>query len=348
MRKPPVNFIEQLADTWEPRMRDAFLRAIQQVQNRVDIAALTRLLEKGDVADALRAVGLEPADFSNFALVHQQAYNDGGSTAARAIPAIPQPGGYSLQILFDVRNLGAEQWIRDRSSTLITEIVDDQRVTIRNYLEKGLVAGQNPRTVALDLVGRISPATRQRTGGVIGLHSTQEQWLANYEADLASSEPDALKALLGRGLRDKRFDASVLKAIKDGTGLSADLQSKMRTAYANKALKWRADSISRTETIRALGAAQRSAYQQGIDSGKLDVSLITRFPVTAGDERVRPTHMAVPGMNPDGRKWNEPFATPFGPQMSAPYPTEIMCRCHERIRVDFLAPVAKRMQDANG
>lgn len=140
----------------------------------------------------------------------------------------------------------------------------------------------------------------------------------------------------------------MLKAIREGRGLPADTQLKMRTAYANKALKWRADNISRTETIRALGAAQIDAYQQAIDKGHLDKSLIRRFWQTAGDERVRPTHRLIPGMNKDGRAWDEPFQTPHGPSMHAPHSSDPQCRCMEKVQVDFLAQAITRHRAKSG
>jgi hypothetical protein len=62
----------------------------------------------------------------------------------------------------------------------ITEIVADQKTAVRNFLEAGLAEGANPRTTALDLVGRISGASGKREGGVIGLTSSQEGWVRNY------------------------------------------------------------------------------------------------------------------------------------------------------------------------
>lgn len=328
--------IETLTATWEPRVRAAFLQAIATISAHVDIAALTRLIQANDVAGALAAVGVDVAEFSTLALTQTAMFNEGGIALARAA------SNRALRILFDVRNVRAETWIRQRSSTLIQNIVDDQRVAIRAALEAGMQAGTNPRDTALDLVGRIDPRTKQRVGGVIGLHSTQEEWLRNYSVDLASSEPTALKRLLERGLRDKRFDATVLKALREGTGIPDALQAKMRTAYSNRALKWRADNIARTETIRSLGAAQTEAYAQAIEANKVDVDLLTRYWVTTGDGRVRPTHRLIPGMNKDGRKWNEPFQTPDGPSMHAPHDVDPQCRCHEKIRIDYLTQAARK------
>ena len=338
--------IERLTATWEPRMRAAFLEAIASITTPIDIVLLTRLIQAGDVAGALAAVGVEAANFSTLALTQTSLFHDGGMALARA--ATRSAGRAVFQLLFNVRNPRAEEWIRTRSSTLIQEIVEDQRVAIRNALEAGLAAGENPRTTALDLVGRINPRTKQREGGVIGLHSRQEEWLRNYRADLASSEPAALRRLLERGLRDKRFDATVLKAIRDGTGIPPELQVKMATQYANKALKYRADLISRTETIRSLGQAQTEMWQQQIDGGKVDADLLLRFWQTAGDERVRHTHRLIPGMNKDGRKWGEAFDTPSGPSMHAPHDTDPQCRCHEKVKVDFLAQVIRRKKARDG
>lgn len=333
--------IESLTATWEPRMRAAFLQAVTSITNSVDIIALTALIEAGDVFGAMAAVGADTAHFSALALTQTSMFNEGGMALARATSRA------GFQLLFDVRATRAEQWIKQRSSTLIQDIAADQRTTIRNHLEAGLQAGTNPRTVALDLVGRVDPRTKQRVGGVIGLHSTQEEWLRTYSANLASGEPARLKALLGRGLRDKRFDATVLKAIRDGTAIPPELQAKMRLAYSNRALKWRADNIARTETIRSLGAAKTEMWQQNIDRGKVDAGLLTRYWVTAGDERVRATHRLIPGMNKDGRKWNEAFDTPTGPQMHAPS-TEPQCRCMEKVSMDWLGQaIAKKKAREN-
>lgn len=333
-----IAYIEALAQEWEPRLRVSFLSAIADITNRVNVTALATMLERGDVEGALRLVGLDPADFSALALDQARAFHDGGMATAGQIPVLRQPDGHKLAIRFDVRNPVAEQWLRDNSSRLIGEIIADQQLAIRQALQAGLQQGLNPRTTALDLVGRIAPGSNARQGGVIGLHSTQEAWLESYIEDLASSDPAALRRLLERGLRDGRFDRSVLKAIREETGLPAEIQAKMRTSYANGLLKYRADAISRTETMAALNEAQQQAYLQAVGKGRIAEQDVRRYVVTAGDDRVRPDHQLLPELNKSGRALNEPFQTVNGPMMGPPF--GVNCRCRVRIDVDFLRKAA--------
>lgn len=55
-----------------------------------------------------------------------------------------------------------------------------------------------------------------------------------------------------------------------------------------------------------------------------------RFWRTAGDERVRLAHAAVPVLNPVGVALNAPFQTPLGPRMHPPLEWGCRCRVHLR------------------
>jgi hypothetical protein len=328
--------IEALLDQFEPRIRDAFLAAIQRIVDKVSIKQLEDRLRVGDIEGALRAVGLDPNDFAALRNEIVAAYGAGGSAVADTIPAARGADGALIKVLFDIRSPRAEAWARDKSSTLVTEIVEDQRAMIRENMRAGLEAGRNPRDTALDLVGRIDPRMKKRTGGVIGLTSTQEKWQRNYAAELASSDPAELRNALGRGLRDKRFDAAVLKAIRDGKPIPAETRAKMVAAYRNRSLKFRADTISRTETIRALGASKVEAYEQAIDKGQVREQDLLKIPHSAGDERVRHNHREVERLNRKGVPWRQAYQVPPGmaPQMHAPY-DEVQCRCREEIRINY-------------
>jgi hypothetical protein len=328
--------IDDLVAKWEPRLREAFLKAVQKIVDRSNVSLIARMLQNGDVEGAVRAVGLDPLDFRDLSGGITETFNEGGLAFEEQIPARRDLLNQSVVgFQFDVRNLTAEAWTRDHSSNLVTGIIEDQKAAIRDFLTAGLVEGRNPTSTALDLVGRKNPVTGQREGGIIGLTSGQEAWQERYRQELAGTDPDGLRNALTRGLRDKRYDAAIRRAIDTGKPIPATTQAKMLQGYRNRSLKYRADTISRNETMRALGASQTETYRQAIEAGHVRADTITRFWMTAGDERVRHNHRLIPGMNKDGRGWQEPFDTPTGPSLHAPHDHDVGCRCRERIRIDY-------------
>lgn len=334
-----IDIIDAITEQWEPRLRQAFLDAVAKITDTANLQAIVDALARGDIEGAIRAVSLDPAQF----VMVQNAVSDmvraGGEGIVETIRPLRSPDRPAVKISFNVRNPDAEAWISERSSTLVTEIADDQRQTIRQHLTAGLAAGQNPRAVALDLVGRKSRVTGVREGGVIGLTSQQEAWQRAYLAEISSSDPAMLSKALARGLRDKRFDASIKRAIRTGEQIPKETQARMVAAYRDRTLKYRADVIARNETVRALGAAQRLGYQQAIDAGQIQASALSKFWITVGDSRVRPEHRLIPGMNKDGRAWDEAFQTPHGPSMFAPHDTDPLCRCKMRVKINYFADI---------
>lgn len=328
--------IDQLIDNWSPRLKKAFLDSIYQIRNSAQIEQIARMLEAGDVDGAIRAVGLNPVSFRPFDKALTDAFEAGGVYSAKAIPAIGRAGGLKTVFQFNIRNPRAEAWLSDYSSTLVTEIVDDQRTMIRQFLTRAMEAGDNPRTAALDLVGRIG-ASGNREGGVIGLTSSQEQWVANYAAALEGDNPsDALTY----ALRDKRFDGSVLNA--DESPLTGEQIDRMVTSYTNRALRYRAENIARTEAQTAMHQSQQESLRQAVDSGVVSQSAVTLIWRTAHDARVRDSHIVMDGQTqPQG----QPFISGNGNALqypgdpSAPPEDVINCRCWLEPNVDFLAGV---------
>ena len=332
------NRFDQLIESWTPRLQKAFLNAVYTIRDAAQIALIAKLLERGDVDGALKAVGLDPLLFRDLDRGLSDAFEAGGRFTADQLPPAMEASGHKLSILFNARNPRAEAWLRQHSSTLVTQIVADQRQAVRQHLEAGLAAGSNPKIVALALVGRLNASTGKREGGVSGLTASQEEWVRRYAAEVASGSSAALE----RTLRDKRFDRAVAKAIKDGTPIAADLQAKMVTAYKNRALKYRADTISRTEALTSLHQAQDEAVQQGIDSGRVKAGTITDVWHSAADSRVRETHRELNGRRV---KHGQGFVSSSGARLRFPGDPQasaaetIQCRCWLQVKVDHLAGV---------
>jgi hypothetical protein len=331
--------LQELIEHWAPRLKKAFLDAVAALADSVDLGRLVVALTRGDVAAAVREVNLDPLLFRGLEVAVAAAYDAGGAAAADELPPVRGPAGHRLMVLFDGRNERAERWIRNQSSTLVREVTADQQQVIRQHLQAGLAAGQNPRTVALGLVGTVNPQTRKREGGVLGLTATQEQWVRNYEAELKSGD----RAFLGRAMRDRRFDGAVLKAIASGQPLSPDQVAKMVAAYRARALKYRADTLARTEAISALNQSQVESMQQAVDGGKVQQRYITKTWHSAGDHRVRHTHQVLNGARVPfaGRFKSESGALLSYPgDPTAPPGERVNCRCWLQIKVDYLGMLA--------
>jgi hypothetical protein len=141
-------------------------------------------------------------------------------------------------------------------------------------------------------------------------------------------ESGQYRQTLNNVLRDKRYDASTLRALRNKEALSRAQIDKMVARYAERQLKHRAEMIARTETIRAANAGQVESWMQAQEQG-LTGTMRERW-LVASDERLCPNCQEIPGMNPDGVVIGGMFQTPYGPIMHPP--AHPMCRCSLGIR----------------
>ena len=356
--------MSKLTDQQEAAMRAAFLEAVQGIKDQARLADLQAAIERGDFEAAIVVLGMDRAAFAPVEASLASSFAVGGTATAAAIGRVPVPNVGSVQFRFNVRDPAAERWLLTHSSELITEIVTDQRDVIRSALSQGVFRGDNPRTTALDLVGRINPATGKRQGGVIGLTSQQEGWIRNARAELERAHLPAERVTdlitgrskavevapgdlyLNRKLRDQRFDGAVRRAIASGEPLAKADIDKAITQMQNRALKYRADVIARTESIDALRAGQEAAIEQAVELGEVERQDLTATWDSSGDGRTRPQHAAMEGVAagpdgvftmPDGSRLRYPGDSSLG----APASQTIQCRCRKRYKIDFLGKQAR-------
>lgn len=332
---------EQLIADFEPLLRNAFMESVADIKSNIQIKRIVERLERNDIAGAIEALYLDPAAFRPLDRAIAQAFEGGGVTAVSDMPTLREPNGAKFITRFDMRNYRAEAVLRERSSNLIGGIVEDIKFAARTTMESGLVEGRGARSIALDLAGRINRVTGVRDGGIIGLTSTQSGYVKSARDELLSNDPERLKHYLTRNRRDKRFDATVRKAISTGKAIPAETIDRMVTQqYANRLLLLRGETIARTETMGAFGASQMEAYQQLIDSGARSESVVQRIWHSTNDGRVRDTHRAMNGQTVGFRT---PFLSPRGASLqfpgdpNAPASEIVNCRCRMSIKIDFLA-----------
>jgi hypothetical protein len=328
-------YIEALIAKLEPMLRKAFDEAVNDWRNNVDLDALARALEQGNVEEAVRAANIQPAALNGLTRQIETAFEQAGSA---------EMTGLRIQVIFNARDLRAEEQLRRAAATLVQGVTDDTRAMLRTVVTDSLAKGQGGRATALDIAGRNVNGERQ--GGYIGLTDAHAKAALNFEATLA--DPVKLKAAFSNAdrdkwpfaLRDGRLDGQIAKAIKEGRALTPDQIKTAVTTYKNRALRWRGENIARTETLRAVNAGRHEAYQQAVASGKVAEQNIRRVWNAANDKRTRHTHRSMSGQSVG---LNESFISPSGARLRypcdplAPLSETAQCRCNVTIRIDHLA-----------
>lgn len=335
MAKPTqVELIESLLEKYAPEIRDAFLASIRDVVDNVKLGNIISALERNDLESAINAMHIEAPAFQPLDTVIRQAFIEAGTVTAATVPPIEDYNGARVVFRFDARMPEAEKLIATQSSQAIVEIVEDQRTAVRAALTEGLVKGDNPRETALDIVGRVNPVTKRREGGIIGITSIQERYVANARAELASGDPAKMAAYFDRARRDKSLDGFVTRAIKEKKPVAPEDIKRLTGRYADRLLKLRGEVVGRTESMASISAGRQASWEQAAIKGGFSVSDVTKRWVATLDKRTRDHHLH---MNGEVVAMDKPFSNglmfpgdPDGP------PGEIInCRCRAVYRRTF-------------
>ena len=343
MRETQRALIERLLASGEPRIQEAFLDAVGELSDGVQIVRVEDALARGDIESAVRALNITDEAFEIVADAVRTSYNDAGRGTARWLTEGRSLGGGARAVIrFNARNLRAEAFLQERSSELITAIGNEQRGLARQALVRGLEAGRNPRSVALDIAGRIDRTSNRRAGGIVGLSPSFEGFVRNARAQLLSGDPAQLRAYLGREQRDQRSDRRILRAINNGERLTVAEVDSIVGRYSDRLLRLRAETIARTEALTSLQEARHEAYVQAIEAGQVRADAITKRWVTARDARVRDSHT---GLHNESIGFNDVFRTSRGSALRFPLDRSlgadagdiINCRCLAEYRISFSA-----------
>lgn len=304
------------AESMDPQIARAFIAAIEQIRTRVPAEQIARMIERRDF------VSLENAFAGHFTSTEWQPYGAAiqqavlaGVKATSDTQGIVNGAQEDFQIAVGL-NPRLEQFALTMTSTRIREIDQTTRDTIRQVLQSGTTAGDDPFAIA------------RRIRGSIGLTQRQEAAVNNYERMLRALDPEALD----RKLRDRRSDASVGRAIRNDKALTDAQVRSLVDRYRDRYVKYRANVIARTESIRAVQGAQWELFQDMINKGQIDARQVRRTWIHTGDGNVRNSHLQIPQMNPRGVGQAETFTSPLGPILypgdpSALAANTIQCRC---------------------
>lgn len=327
-RREIIEEIERL----EPSISQGFLASIYKIRGSVAIARLEEAIRAGDIDRARQIVNLSQARFSEFTESNRSVYLAGGEFSANQAPA-------SLGFAFNVNSPRAAQYLQEKSSSLLDLIINDQNQMIRDVLSEGVDAGVNPRTLALDLVGRIDRRTGRRVGGRLGLTANQSNYASTAKSELLSGDRAEMRNYLNRQARDKRFDAMVLRAIENDAPIPTPDAERIAARYSDNLLQVRGETIARTEALESFHAGSDEALNQAVEEGYANAEDIVKEWSSSGDSRVRDGHRSMDGQTVG---LNELFVDPvtgdrlrYPADSRASAASRVNCRCAMIQRVDW-------------
>ena len=317
-RKELMDDLDAAAQSIAPKIRDAFLFLASQLQSLIDLQALVTALEQQDIRRITEIVGQRAFQSAVDAFTDnfRVGIEAGAAVVIDNLPFLPDGAGNAISVRFNLTNPRTISFLERYRFEKIREVSLETQEVIRQIATDAIRAGRNPIDTARDI------------RATIGLTEAQERAVANYRRSLQNLSSDALV----RRLRDKRFDSTVARAIKEGKPLSPERIDAMVQRYREKYLKYRAETIGRTESIRAIQAGQQLMWQQMVDNGDVPERRVQRFWINSDDSKVRNSHVEIPRMNKDGVGLNEPFRSPLGNIMfpgdpAASAANTINCRC---------------------
>lgn len=304
--------MDQLLAGASEQFKDEFLILVQQLGESMDLGAVAHALSVGNVGSALvlteqLALGLTSA--------WAELYHEGGRQASSVVE-----DHVEIPVRFDVANHQAVAAVKGTELRLIREVSDAQRDLWREIIARGVGAGTNPLAVARELRDSL------------GLTQFQEQAVRNYRTLLEEGSRDALD----RQLRDARFDPTVRRAISSDAPIPSQTIDLMVDRYRQKAINLRAETIARTEGLRAASEGVQAGFEQAVQRGVIEHSDVVREWAGRNDGRERESHIL---MNGQKRGLTEPFLSGDGNLLmyprdpTAPAEDTINCRCRTLFRM---------------
>lgn len=308
---PSSDAIRAIAERAEPKLRQALLDALQSMTADIDLLELAEAVRVRDYTRILALIPRPEATLQNAFDELITVNNAAGATAALgASHATAEAGAAVAAFTFDRLDPNMIEALTTYRMDLIRQMTASTLTNVQDALVTGLRRGWNPLKTA------------RAIDDLIGLTDSQARAAANYRRLLEAGDLSALD----RQLRDRRFDPTVERAVREDLTLSDVQVDRMVARYRERMLQLRARTIARTETLRAANAGAHAGYAQMIARGDIPERSVRRHWLVAEDERTCAICNSIPILNPDGVGFDEDFNSSDGPIYAPPDPHP-SCRC---------------------
>lgn len=314
--------MERNARAITPEVRAALFTLWRETAGAVSDAQLLRLIDRGDVQGIIDAL-VGAMESAKATAPMRDAVRQGViRTTRRAIQTLPIPKAAQVTVAFDYLNPRIVEAIRVLESRALDSLTTEAANTVRQVVGRGIAEGLGPRALIPDLRNSI------------GLAPSQEAAIENFRRKLQGGERavvsgDVLPHRNAKGelvggakLRNKRFDATIRRAIANGERLTPAQVDAMTEAYRASMRAFNAETHARTAALDAARLGQDEAVRSAIDSGAVDGTRMTKRWVATLDARVRPEHEAMHGVT---IPMDQLFAVDGG--VALPGQNAYNCRC---------------------
>lgn len=233
-------------------------------------------------------------------------------------------------VRFDVQNEHAVAAARANQYEWATGWTQEVRDTVRQVIVRGRENGTNPLDLARDIRDSI------------GLTPQQEAAVASYREAL---EQQDWSNALGRELSNGHSDRTVAAARDADRALTKEQIDLAVARYRDNMQTSRAETIARTESLRAIHEGQQEGLRQAVARGDVDADeLILEWHHALVGRYSRPDHVKMDGVQV---QFGQDFELPDGVRMAFPGDPRggakhnANCRC---TRSTTLADIRKRMR----
>ena len=313
----------QAIEGLEPAAQREYLKQISQAIDSASLAEVERAIQSGDESAVVAAVQI--GIFAGLVELLRTAYVKGAKSEVADIKV----KGASKEL--DFNSPAPSRFMTSQAGRLVSQAGADQAAAVRAVMAHGLARGQSARQTALDLIGRVSKQTGQRTGGVLGLSGGYAERVNLAKTQLLSGDKTMLRQYLQRSRRDRRFDPTVRASIQSGTPLNEETVNKIAGRYADRLLATQADLVAQTFVSESFNEGRDQALRQVVARSQGRLSLRKKWQ-SRRDLIVRDTHKALNGQVVD---IDAPFISPTGAllmfpcdsSLGAPIEERAKCRC---------------------
>jgi hypothetical protein len=259
-RQRAANAALAAARRTDPAVARAFVETVARALDGAPRQRLERLIAENRIADALRVADQAwTTATAAWRTTLAQQLRDTLEAGAQAVLQNPPV----LAGAFDVTHPAAVAWAAERSAQLVTRVTAETRAAIQARVATAIREGVAPRALATELRGLIGLTPR----GGAAVRNFRDALTRLQAAPPGTSVDTNLARVSNRGLDPARVERLVER-------------------YRARLIAQRAEMIARTETLAAVNAGQRQAWDQAVVRGSVRGTEVERVWIVTDDERL--------------------------------------------------------------